>query len=115
MEYAIVESGGRQYRVSVGDVIDVEALAAPVGQQVTLDRVLLLAREGQVTVGRPTVSGAAIQATVLEHGKRRKVTIFRYRPKQRYHVKTGHRQPYTRLAIDEIREQVVFDPGERRE
>lgn len=103
MEYAIVESGGKQYRVSAGDVIEVETLAAEAGEQVILDRVLLLAREGQVVVGRPTVEGAAILATVLDHGKHRKVTIFKYRPKQRYHVKTGHRQPYTRLAIDEIR------------
>ncbi len=102
MEYAIVESGGKQYRVSVGDVIDVEALAAEPGEQVVLDRVLLLAQEGQVVVGRPTVEGAAIRATVLDHGKHRKVRIFKYRPKQRYHVKTGHRQPYTRLEIDEI-------------
>jgi large subunit ribosomal protein L21 len=103
MEYAIVESGGKQYRVSVGDVIDVETLDAEAGDQVVLDRVLLLAREGQVSVGRPMVEGASVLTTVLEHGKQRKVTIFKYRPKQRYHVKTGHRQPYTRLSIDEIR------------
>jgi large subunit ribosomal protein L21 len=103
MEYAIIESGGKQYRVSVGDVIDVETLDAEAGDQVVLDRVLLLAREGQVSVGRPMVEGASVLTTVLEHGKHRKVTIFKYRPKQRYHVKTGHRQPYTRLSIDEIR------------
>jgi len=103
MEYAIVESGGKQYRVTEGDVLDVEALDAEVGDSVVLDRVLLLAREGQVLVGQPTVEGAAVLATVLEHDKHRKVTIFKYRPKQRYHVKTGHRQRYTRLAVDEIR------------
>jgi len=103
MEYAIVVSGGKQYRVSVGDMVDVETLDVEKGEQVVLERVLLLAREGQVSVGQPTVEGASVLATVLDHGKHRKVTIFKYRPKQRYHVKTGHRQHYTRLTIDEIR------------
>lgn len=103
MEYAIIESGGKQYRVSEGDVIDVEILNAQVGDQVVLDRVLLVAQEGQVSVGRPVVDGASVLTTVLEHRQGRKVTIFKYRPKQRYHVKTGHRQRYTRLAVDEIR------------
>ena len=103
MDYAIVESGGKQYRVSVGDTVDVESLDAEVGEQVVLDRVLLLAREGQVSIGQPALEGASVLATVLAHDKHRKVTIFRYRPKQRYHVKAGHRQPYTRLAINEIR------------
>lgn len=103
MDYAIVTSGGKQYRVSAGDTIDVEMLNAEAGDQVVLDRVLLVAREGRVSVGQPTVEGASVLATVVGHDKHRKVVIFRYRPKQRYHVKTGHRQPFTRLAINEIR------------
>ena len=103
MDYAIVASGGKQYRVSVGDTIDVETLIAEVGEQVVLDRVLLLAREGQVSVGQPALAGASVLATVLEHDKHRKAVSFRYRAKQGYHVKTGHRQPYTRLAFNEIR------------
>ncbi|MBU0493944.1 MAG: 50S ribosomal protein L21 [Chloroflexi bacterium] len=102
MEYAIVESGGKQYRVSVGDVIDVETLPAEVGDQVVLDRVLLLATGDQVTIGQPTVTGATVLTTVQRHGKGRKATIFKYRAKQRYHVKTGHRQQYTRLTVNEI-------------
>jgi len=102
--YAIVESGGKQYRVAVGQTIDVEKLPAAPGESVTLDRVLLIGGEDQdqVKVGQPTVEGASVSATVVEHGKKRKVTVFHYTPKERYRVKQGHRQQYTRLRIEEI-------------
>ncbi|MBM4429282.1 MAG: 50S ribosomal protein L21 [Chloroflexi bacterium] len=100
--YAVVESGGKQYKVSVGETISVERLPAQPGETVTLDKVLLVADGDEVKVGKPTVSGAAVSATVVQHGLAKKAIIFHYRPKQRYRVKKGHRQGYTRLRIDEI-------------
>ena len=100
--YAIVETGGKQYRVAVGYSVDVEKLDCGVGDSVELDRVLLVADEGQVSVGHPTIEDAKVSATVLSHGQGRKVIAFKYRPKQRYRRKIGHRQMYTRLRIDEI-------------
>ena len=100
--YAVVESGGKQYRVTVGQTIDVEKLPASPGESVTLGRVLLMADGDRVKVGRPVLDDASVSATVVEHGRRRKQIIFHYRPKQRYRVKKGHRQQYTRLRIDEI-------------
>jgi large subunit ribosomal protein L21 len=101
--YAVVESGSKQYKVSVGQTIEVEKLPVEPGGNVTLDRVVLLAEGDEVTVGKPTIDGASVAATVVQHGLRKKVIIFRFRPKQRYRVKRGFRQPYTRLHIDEIK------------
>ena len=100
--YAVIETGGKQYKVQVGQTIDVELLDAVVGEVIQLDRVLMVAGDANVQVGRPTVDGATVGATVVEHGRGRKVVVFKYRPKQRYRVKKGHRQNYTRLRIDEI-------------
>ncbi|MBC8446318.1 MAG: 50S ribosomal protein L21 [Chloroflexi bacterium] len=100
--YAIVETGGKQYRVQPGQTIDVEKLPAVVGDNVTLERVLLVADGEQVTVGQPTVEGAAVQATVVAEGKARKVIIYKYLPRHRYRRKKGHRQLFTRLKIDSI-------------
>jgi large subunit ribosomal protein L21 len=101
--YAVVKTGGRQYRASVNDTIIVERLPAEVGQQLELDDVLLVADGEQVSIGRPTVAGAVVVATVLDQGKGPKVQVFKYRPKQRYRRRKGHRQQYTRLRVDEIR------------
>jgi len=100
--YAIVESGGKQYRVTPGQVIDVERLGVTEGDSVELDRVLLLADEDKVTVGNPTVDGVRVMATSQGEGKGKKVIVFRYKSKVRYRRKTGHRQLYTRLAVDKI-------------
>ena len=100
--YAIVKTGGKQYRVQPGQTIDVEKLPATVGDNVTLDRVLLVADGEQVTVGKPMVEGAAVQATVMEQSKARKVVIFKFLPRHRYRRKKGHRQHFTRLKIDSI-------------
>lgn len=100
--YAIVESGGKQYRVAEGEVIDVEKLSVPEGEKVSLDRVLMVADGGDVRVGTPLVEGARVEATVLDHGKGRKIRIFKYKPKIRYRRRAGHRQPYTRLRIERI-------------
>ncbi len=100
--YAIVESGSKQYKVQRGDVIDVELLPAAPGETVQIDRVLLVADDDTVTVGKPVVEGAHVQATVVKETKGKKVVIFMYRPKKRIRQKTGHRQRYTRLRIEEI-------------
>ena len=100
--YAVIETGGKQYKVEVGQTIDVEFLDVNIGDSFDLDRVLMVSGEEAVRVGQPTVDGAKVSATVVEHGRGRKVIVFKYRPKQRYRVKNGHRQHYTRLRIDEI-------------
>ena len=102
MKYAIVESGGKQYRAVEGGVIEVDRLSLEVGQPIELDQVLLVADGEQVSVGAPVVAGAKVSATVAEHFKGPKVVIFKYRPKKRIRVKTGHRQQYTRLQIQTI-------------
>ena len=100
--YAVVKSGARQYRASVGDTIIVERLPANVGEQLELDQVLLVADGEQVEVGRPTVDGAKMLATVVAQEKGPKVKIFKYHPRKRYRQRAGHRQRYTRLRVDEI-------------
>jgi len=101
--YAVIETGGKQYKAMVGATIDVEKLDAEVGQAIELDRVLMVAEEGRVRVGRPILDNATVSATVVEHGRKRKVIVFKYRAKQRYRRKAGHRQWYTRLRIDAIK------------
>ena len=100
--YAVLKTGGKQYRVTVGDKIDVEKLPNAVGDRVTLDSVLMLENDGQVTVGKPMVAGAKIVAKVIDEGKGDKVTHFDYRNKHRRRKTIGHRQQYTRLEISEI-------------
>jgi len=100
--YAVVETGGKQYKVTVGQILEVEELPASEGVSVTLDQVLMVADGDKVMVGKPTVSGASVSATVLGHGLKKKVIIFHFMPKQRYRVKRGHRQQYTRLRVDGI-------------
>ncbi len=100
--FAIVETGGKQYRVSEGQVIEVEKLDVAEGDTVTLDRVLMVADGEQVRVGKPLVEGAQVRARVVDQHRGRKVTVFKYKPKIRYRVKSGHRQSLTRLQIEQI-------------
>lgn len=100
--YAVIETGGKQYIVAEGDAIYVEKLAAPVGEQVVLDRVLLVNKDGNVVVGTPVVANAKVTAKVEEHGKGEKIIVFKYKPKKNYRRKTGHRQPFTKLLIEKI-------------
>ncbi len=100
--YAIIQSGGKQYRVSPGQVIDVDHLDVAKGTTVDLDRVLLIADGEKVTVGRPLVEGAKVVATSQGESKGKKIIVFKYKAKKRYYKKTGHRQLYTTLAIDRI-------------
>ena len=102
MKYAIVEDGGKQYKAVEGGTIDVDRFTSEIGDQLDLERVLLVVNDDQVTVGTPLVQGAKVQATVVEQVKGKKVVVFKYKPKKRYRVKSGHRQQYTRLMIDSI-------------
>lgn len=100
--YAIIETGGKQYRVSVGQQIEVEKLPAAVGQTVEIGNVLLVSDNGDVEVGTPRLEGARVRATVLEQGRARKVIVFKFRRGNRYKRKRGHRQDYTKLRIEQI-------------
>ena len=101
--YAVIRSGSRQYRARVGDIVLVERLPAAVGQHLELDQVLLIADgDGARRVGRPHVEGAKVLATVVAQEKGPKLRVYKYRPKQRYRRRAGHRQQYTRLRVDEI-------------
>jgi large subunit ribosomal protein L21 len=100
--YAVVDSGGKQYRVEPGRTLVVDRLDAEAGATVTFDRVLLIADDDGVTVGTPTVAGASVRGTVLAHGRGPKVIVFRFRPKAHYRRRTGHRSALTQVRIDEI-------------
>jgi large subunit ribosomal protein L21 len=100
--YAVIKTGGKQYRVSAGDKLKVEKLAADVGAEVTLADVLALGEGDSVKVGAPLVAGAAVKATVLQHGLGDKVTIFKMRRRKHYKKSQGHRQPYTEIEITGI-------------
>ena len=102
MDYAIIKTGGKQYRVKQGDVLDVELLALDVGSIAEFDEVLAVSENGQVNFGSPTLSGAKVTAEVQSHYKARKVIVFKYKSKTRYRRKLGHRQNYTRLLIQGI-------------
>jgi len=100
--YAVVETGGKQYKVTPGQTIDVERLDVAEGDTVELDKVLLIADGDKVTVGQPAVEGAKVVATSQGEGKGEKIIVFKYKSKVRYRRKKGHRQLYTRLLIDKI-------------
>ena len=100
--YAVVETGGKQYRVAPGDVIEVEKLERAPGEDITLDRVLLVSNDTGIKVGTPLVEGARVLASVEDQIKGPKLIVFKMKPKTRYRVKTGHRQKLTRLVIKDI-------------
>jgi large subunit ribosomal protein L21 len=101
--YAILETGGKQYKVQSGDVIEVERLDGEVGDQIELGRVLMLAGDdGAPKLGNPIVEGAKVFGEVVEHGKGEKLIVFKYKPKVRYRRKTGHRQVVTRVRVGDI-------------
>jgi large subunit ribosomal protein L21 len=100
--YAVVQTGGKQYRVAVGDRIDVERLDAEPGTEVTLDRVLMVEQDGDVKIGTPVVDGAKVIASVDAQKRGKKLIIFKMRPKKRYRRKMGHRQSLTQLTIKDI-------------
>ncbi len=99
--YAVVETGGKQYEVSEGTTVDIERLDAEVGDTIELDRVLLLRDEG-VKVGHPVIEGAKVRATIVAQDRKPKITVLKYKPKNRYRKKQGHRQYFTRIRVDKI-------------
>ena len=99
--YAIIETGGKQYRVQSGDVIYIEKLNAEVDEEVTFDKVVAVSNR-TLKVGKPYVKDAFVKGTVLKHGKGKKITVFTYKPKKGSARKMGHRQPYTKVQIPEI-------------
>ena len=101
--YAIIETGGKQYKVQEGDVITVEKVVATEGQTLDINQVLLVEKNGTVTIGAPVVEGASVVVKVVGHGKADKVIAFRYKAKKNVRVKKGHRQPYTKLSIEMIK------------
>ena len=111
--YAVIETGGKQYKVAEGDAIYVEKLDAPVGEQVVLDRVLLVSKDGDVVVGTPTVADAKVTAKVEDHGKGEKIIVLKYKPKKNYRKKTGHRQPFTVIEKLQCNRLLAEDVGLR--
>ena len=100
--YAVLSTGGKQYRVQEGDVLFVEKLNAEVDSTVELTEVLAVAKDGEIKVGAPVVEGAKVVAKVLAQGKAKKVVVFKYKRKKDYRRKNGHRQPYTKIVIEKI-------------
>ncbi|MBO6214987.1 MAG: 50S ribosomal protein L21 [Lachnospiraceae bacterium] len=99
--YAIIATGGKQYKVAEGDVIRVEKLDAAEGDKITFDEVLAVGGD-KLTIGTPTVSGAKVEASVVSCGKAKKVVVYKYKPKKGFHKKNGHRQAYTEVKIEKI-------------
>ena len=100
--YAVIETGGKQYRVQQGDVLFVEKLDAQEGDNIAFDKVLFVSKEGDVVAGKPYVDNAKVEATVIEQGKAKKIIVFKYKAKKNYKKKQGHRQPYTKVKIENI-------------
>ena len=99
---AIIVTGGKQYKVSEGDVLFIEKLEAEAGQAITFDQVLAILDGDNATFGAPTVEGASVEATVVKNGKGKKIRIFKYTPKKGYRKRQGHRQPYTKVEITKV-------------
>ena len=100
--YAVIKTGGKQYKVVTGEKLKVESLSVEVGEQVTLDQVLMVVDGTNVSVGSPTVAGAKVEATVLSHGRGKKVKIFKLRRRKHYKRQQGHRQSFTEVVIGDI-------------
>jgi large subunit ribosomal protein L21 len=100
--YAVIKTGGKQYRVAAGEKIKVEQIAADVGQEITIEQVLAVGNGADLQVGTPLVSGAIVKATVVSHGKHDKVRIFKMRRRKHYQKRQGHRQGYTELEISAV-------------
>lgn len=100
--YAIIVTGGKQYKVAEGDTIYVEKLEAKDGDPVQFDNVLVVEKDGAVTVGAPKVEGASVSGKVVKNGKGKKIMVFKYKAKKNYRRRQGHRQPYTKVTIEKI-------------
>ena len=100
--YAVIETGGKQYKVSEGDTIFIEKLGVEEGEAVTFDKVLIIGNDENVTIGAPTVEGATVEAKVVKNGKAKKIYVFKMKRKKNYRRKKGHRQPFTKVEISKI-------------
>ncbi len=100
--YAIIETGGKQYKVAEGAVIMIEKLDAAQGETVELNKVLTVVKDGDVIIGKPVIDGAKVTAVVVEHGKGKKILVFKYKAKSNYRRRQGHRQPFTKVVIEKI-------------
>ena len=100
--YAVIKTGGKQYRVAAGEKIKVEQIAAEVGQEITIDEVLAVGNGADLKIGSPLVSGAVVKATVVAHGKHDKVRIFKMRRRKHYQKRQGHRQAFTEIEISAV-------------
>lgn len=100
--YAVIETGGKQYKVQEGDVLNLELLNAGIGDLIEINKVLAVVKEGEFLVGKPHVEGAKAIVKVLEHGKDDKILVFKYKPKKNYRKIRGHRQPFTKVAVEKI-------------
>ncbi len=100
--FAIIKTGGKQYKVTEGDIIFIEKLGAEEGSEVVFDEVMAMSNEGEFVVGTPTVEGASVTANVLANGKNKKIYVLKYKAKKNEKKKIGHRQPYTKVQITKI-------------
>ena len=100
--YAVIETGGKQYKVSEGDIIFVEKLEVEEGSEFTFDQVLAISGNDGLVLGKPTVAGAVVKANVVKNGKGKKIYVFKYKSKKNEKKKIGHRQPYTKVQITSI-------------
>lgn len=100
--YAIIETGGKQYKVQEGDIVTIEKLALAEGEAITFDRVIAVAKEDGLVAGTPLVEGASVTAKVKHHGKAKKIIVYKYKAKKNYRRKQGHRQPFTQVVIEKI-------------
>lgn len=100
--YAVIETGGKQYKVQEGDVLFIEKLDAEADSQVVFDKVLAANKDGETQFGAPYVDGASVSAKVVKNGKSKKILVFKYKAKKNYRRRQGHRQPYTKVQIDKI-------------
>lgn len=100
--YAVIETGGKQYKVQEGDVVFIEKIDLEDGAVVTFDKVLAVSEGGNITFGKPLIANASVAAKVIGQGKEKKIIVFKYKAKKGYRNKTGHRQPYTKVHIDKI-------------
>jgi large subunit ribosomal protein L21 len=100
--YAIVATGGKQYKVQEGETLRVEKLPGEIGAEITFDQVLMVANDGDVNIGAPTVAKAQVNGHIVEQGKANKILVFKYKRRKRYRRKLGHRQQYTAVKIDSI-------------